>query len=209
MFMPMSPTSLAAFPAAAIVAAGVLGALGVRLHRRSSDLRMLVQVRSSDAVRLLAAEAAFPFRNDHAGEADELREPGEPGEPDESDESDELDAKAAAVQLLDRWCERPRSVWRALGARALQVTRAEACARTASQVILEGVLARHAPLMDAWLVRDFADTAWCAAPEDGERVSSAIEMAARRAVTNGALALLARQWLPDKDFELLAMMVMR
>ncbi|HEY5491129.1 MAG TPA: hypothetical protein VIK25_08025 [Gemmatimonadaceae bacterium] len=193
--MPTISASLTTFPAAAIVAAGVLGALGARLHRRSSELTMLVQVRSSDAVRLLATEMALPLRDDNAGEADETGEPGEP------------DAKEAAVQLLDRWCERPRSAWRALGVRALQATRVEACARTASQVILEGILARHVPPMDAWLVRDFADTAWCAAPEDGERVSSAIELAARRAVTNGALALLAREWLPDEDFERLAMMV--
>lgn len=193
MFVPTIPTSLTAFPAA-IVTVGILGALGVRLRRRSHDVVVRPMERQPLANSAPPMDTAFSFDRDGAAATGEDGESG---------------GKTAAVQLLDRWCERPRSAWRALGVRALQATRVEACARTASQVILEGILARHVPPMDAWLVRDFADTAWCAAPEDGERVSSAIEMAARRAVTNGALALLARQWLPDKDFELLAMMVMR
>ena len=115
--------------------------------------------------------------------------------------------RIAAEQLLDAWCLRPRSAWRALGVRALQATRVEACARTASQVRLERVVAHRVPAMEAWLVRDFADTAWFSAPEDGAASSSAIEMAARRAVTNGALALLAREWLPGEDFRRLTMMM--
>lgn len=196
MFVPTISTSLTAFPAAAIVTAivtaGVLGALGVRLNRRSHDVFVRRPERQPLAISATAMDTVCSC--DGNGAATTGRD-GESG------------GKDAAVQLLDAWCDCPRSAWHALGARALQVTRSEACARTASQVILEGILARHVPPMDAWMVRDFADTAWCAAPENAERASSAIEMAARRAVTNGALALLAREWLPDEDFERLAMMV--
>lgn len=195
MFVPTIPASLTALPAAAFVAAGVLGALGARLRRHSPYPTLRARVRSPDAIPSPDAGAAYSLNADFAGAAEGDSEPGESA------------AVAAAVRLLDGWCERPRSAWRTLGASALQAKRTEACARTASQVILEGVLARHAPLMDAWLVRDFADTAWFSAPEDEERSSSAIEMAARRAVTNGALALLAREWLPGEDFERLTMMV--
>jgi hypothetical protein len=190
MFVPTIPISLTALPAAAIVAVGILGAFSARLLRRT-DLTMLEHVKSQDAIPSLFIDAPSS-----AGDSWD-------------DEVGELDAKAAAVQLLDRWCERPRSAWRALGSRALLAARAEARAYTASQVVLEGMLTHHVPPMDAWLVRDFANTAWFSAPEDGAPSSSAVEMAARRAVTNGALALLARAWLPGEDFERLAVMVVR
>ena len=187
--MPTIPASLTAFPAVAIVAVGVLGAFGARLHRSSINLTMLEHVKSQDAISSLFTDAPSS-----AGDSWD-------------DEVGESDAKAAAAQLLDGWCERPRSAWRALGARALLAARAEAHAYTASQVVLEGMLTHHVPPMDAWVVRDFADTAWFSAPEDGAPSSSAVEMAARRAVTNAALALLARAWLPVEDFERLTMMV--
>lgn len=186
--MPTIPASLTAFPAAAIVAVGVLGAFGARLLRRT-DLTMLEHVKSQDAIPSLFIDAPSS-----AGDSWD-------------DEVGELDAKAAAVQLLDRWCERPRSTWRALGSRALLAARTEARAYTVSQVVLEGILTHQVPPMHAWLVRDFADTAWFSSPEDGAPSSSAVEMAARRAVTNGALALLAREWLPREDFERLTMMM--
>jgi hypothetical protein len=194
MVVPIISTSLTVFPAAAIVTAGVIGALGVRLTRRTHDVFVRRPERQPLALSATPADTAFSADGDGAaatGQAGESR------------------GKDAAVQLLDTWCDCPRSAWHALGARALQVTRSEACARAASQVILEGLLARHVNPMDAWLVRDFADTAWFSAPEDGAPSSSAVEMAARRAVTNGAFALLARAWLPVEHFERLALMVVR
>jgi len=194
MSVPTIFTALAAFPAAAIVTAGVLGALGVRLNRRPHSVYVPRPQRQPLARSATATDTSCSSDGDGAAAT---WEDGKPA------------GRVAAVQLLDAWCDCPRSIWHALGARALQVTRSEAGARTVSQAILEGILARHVTPMDTWLVRDFADTAWGAAPDDCERASPAIEMAARRAVTNGALALMARVWLPGEDFERLAAMVVR
>jgi len=165
--------------AVAIFAAGVIGALGARRRQRT------------DAIvprDLRTAAHAIPM---FVPDADELA----------ALDADDHDATKRALQLLDTWSNCPRSLWRTVGMQGLRATRHEAGAVTTSQLILEGIVAHHVPSFDAWVVRDAADTAWFLSPEDEEPASSAIEMAARRAVTNAGLALLAHAWLPAEDFE--------
>jgi hypothetical protein len=186
MLAPMFLNSLVVSPAVAIAAIGVLGVFGSRYQRRSSGSGMRVAASTRNSIPLLTATPeAF----------------GRTSDPRAFETRDGPDAQANAMQWLDSWSARPRSAWRTMGTRALQVTRAEACALTASQLILEGVVAHHVSAIDAWMMRDAADTAWYVAPEHGQPLSQAIELAARRAVTNAALAVLARAWLPAEDFE--------
>jgi len=172
--------SAAGIPAA-LVATGVLGALETKVRMRAVVRKMTSRGRSAGAIpMLIPIQDAQPVV-----ECDD-------------------DSKLFAIQLLDAWSRFPRSTWYAVGARMLRTSRSEAGAVTASQLILEGVLAHHALTVDAWMVRDAADTAWFLAPQDEGAPAPAISLAARRAVTNAALALLARAWLPVEDFERLS-----
>ena len=110
------------------------------------------------------------------------------------------DPKDAALQLLERWSAYPRSTWHALGLRRLTASHREVGRVAASQLTLEGVVAHYADSLDAWIIRDAAETAWWLAPRDRTSMPWAVENAARRAVLHAALAVLARSWLPPQDF---------
>ncbi len=166
---------------AVLVATGVIGALGSRRQLNATSHAIMSRVPTPDAIPMLIPEQ----------------------EPQSVFEAED-DSTRAAMLILDEWSARPRSEWHAIGARMLSTSRVDAGAVTASQLILEGVLAHHDLTLEAWMVRDAADTAWHLAAQDDAPTSTAIELAARRSVTNAALAMLARGWLPIEDFERLS-----
>ena len=180
-------SNVASLPAAAVVVAvGVLGVIDVRRRLRTRVHPALrgTSVRPAAAREVLDQPARVPV----VGVMDDV--------PDRMAD----DAKDTALRLLDAWSARPRSAWDALGMQCLVASHHDAGITAASQVILEGVVAHHASPLDAWIVRDAAETAWMLAPRDRTSLPLAIEDAARRAVLHAALAVLARSWLPHQDF---------
>jgi len=181
----------AGIPAAVIVAVGVLGALDVRSRRRVGDRVALARTHAS----------RIP------GHGPDAEAPAEVGLADDQDRDHAGDAKERALRLLDAWSECPRSTWHAVGVRRRRTTRAEAGVLADTQLILDGILAHHVSAIDAWLVREAVDTAWLLAPDDQGPMPPAVECAARCAVTNAALAVLAQDWLPAEDFDRLRVSV--
>lgn len=182
-------SSVPSLPAAAVVAFGVLGAIDVRRRLRTRARPALhgAGVRNSSVLEAHDETAGtLPM-----AAMDQVPS----GTVDDAD-----DPKDAALQLLERWSAYPQSTWRALGLRCLTASHREAGRVAASRLILEGVVAHHADPLDAWIVRDAAETAWMLTPRDRTSLPFAVEDAARRAVLHAALAVLARAWLPPQDF---------
>ena len=178
-------SSVTSLPTAVLAAVGVLGAINVRRRLRT---------------RVRPSLPGAPLRNTMVrGANDTPAGVVALSTVDHLSERTADDAKDAALELLDVWSVCPQSTWFAIGVRCLAASHREAELAAASQLLLESVVAQHADPLDAWIVRDAVETAWWLAPRDRTSLPLAVEGAARRAVLNAALAVLARSSLPQQD----------